>query len=580
MIRYRRALFLAIAILMLFVFSACKETPTRHQNRKNQTPQYDIEKVSKNIERFTAADNPNPVQETIVEPPHLTLDLSSSLKDLPVIDMSSQNERSVISQFPSETQPKIVRVAIAMRGVPRNVHDDVENHILNILNAHAPQPWELRKANAIDSHETVVGRLNVDYKRQTLRLRRVSKTAPQRADVSFSFKMSFSGTKDTKSSWNDWNYEYRDEIALTSENAASAAFWQNLEENFPVLTVIQEDETTQWLRAQGLLPQVLTNDLSAFRLTGHRYYPSGCLVSTNANHTLELRRLQSPYSPPQNLDVSSILDMACFRDATFIITPETPVRTALYYQPTNKKHAWKSQLTFSDSIKNGDLAMHIDDDLLCLYSGMEPTQNRGVEIQCLDRKTGLMRWKTKRLSGALRGIAFDEHKIAFANDQALFEISRSGKIETVKRLKTSSRLRSRLSCQLQNRLIFMTGPGQFVSWNLDTQAFDWQTSVFDSDFIHCSQHDILLISEVGGYLLAWNVETKTPIWKYRTVSTPLDAFSYGEMIYILLDRAIIVLDRSTGRQRAQIPLPWAALKFIQMGHNLYLDTKDAVYTWR
>ena len=576
----RRTLFLIIATLSLFVLSACKETPTRHQNRKNQAPQYDIEKVSKNIERFTATDNPDPVAETIVEPPHLTLDLLASLKDLQAVDIGAQVERSAISQFPSDVQPQIVRVTINLRGVPRNATDDVENRIMNILSAHAPQPWDLRKANSIDSHETVVGRLNVDFKKQTLRLRRASKTAPQRADVTFSLTMSYAGAKGTKSSWHDWHYDYHDEIALASENAASAYFWQHLEEEFPVLTVIQQDETAQWLRAQGLLPQVLTNDLSAFRLTGHQYYPSGCLVSSNASRMLELRRLQSPYSPPQNLEVTSVLDMACFRDAMFIVAPETPIRLALFYQPTNKQHAWKSQLTFADSIKSGDIAMHVDDDLLCLYTGMEPTQNRGVEIQCLDRKNGLMRWKTKRLSGALRGIAFDDHKLAFANDQALFEISRDGKIETVKRLQTSSRLRNRLSCQLQNRMIFMTGPGQFVSWNLDTHEFDWQTAVFDSDFIHCSQQNILLISEVGGYILAWNVETKTPIWKFRTVSTPIDAFSYGEMIYIMLDRAIVVLDRATGRQRAQIPLPWLAQKFIQMGHNLYLDTKDAVYTWR
>ena len=576
----RRTLFLIIATLSLFVLSACKETPTRHQNRKNQAPQYDIEKVSKNIERFTATDNPDPVAETIVEPPHLTLDLLASLKDLQAVDIGAQIERSAISQFPSDVQPQIVRVTINLRGVPRNATDDVENRIMNILSAHAPHPWDLRKANSIDSHETVVGRLNVDFKKQTLRLRRASKTAPQRADVTFSLTMSYAGAKGTKSSWHDWHYDYHDEIALASENAASAYFWQHLEEEFPVLTVIQQDETAQWLRAQGLLPQVLTNDLSAFRLTGHQYYPSGCLVSSNASRMLELRRLQSPYSPPQNLEVTSVLDMACFRDAMFIVAPETPIRLALFYQPTNKQHAWKSQLTFADSIKSGDIAMHVDDDLLCLYTGMEPTQNRGVEIQCLDRKNGLMRWKTKRLSGALRGIAFDDHKLAFANDQALFEISRDGKIETVKRLQTSSRLRNRLSCQLQNRMIFMTGPGQFVSWNLDTHEFDWQTAVFDSDFIHCSQQNILLISEVGGYILAWNVETKTPIWKFRTVSTPIDAFSYGEMIYIMLDRAIVVLDRATGRQRAQIPLPWLAQKFIQMGHNLYLDTKDAVYTWR
>ena len=98
----RRVLKLAIAILILCAISGCKETPTRHQNKKNQAPQYDIEKVSKNIERFTATDNPEPVAEPIVEPPHLILDLPASLKDLPSNDMGPQIERSTISQFPSD----------------------------------------------------------------------------------------------------------------------------------------------------------------------------------------------------------------------------------------------------------------------------------------------------------------------------------------------------------------------------------------------------------------------------------------------------------------------------------------------
>ncbi len=570
---------MSMILFMPILMSGCKEKIERH---KKAQPQYDIEKVSRNIERITQ-ENVESEEGAVVNDrgtrAHPILNLPEALQEAETVGLGAA-PRCVLSQFPAESGRDVIRVTITSRGGTKAQQEETEEKIFNILSLHAPHPWELSRGRAADGQEKSWGRLNVDLKHQTLRMRRTSKTAPLRAEINYSLSMSMTTPKNMKSSWGEWKYSYRDEITVGSEGSANALFWKNVVERLPTLTVIEPEETGLWLQAQGLSRHVLDDTLSEMRVSEHVYYPDGCVLSTEPGRASELRQIQTPYSPPQKIDIPGIMSMSCQKDATFIVSAETPLRMALYYEPKRGVHAWKSQLTFADSIRPGDLLLHVDDDLICLVTGLEAQQNRGVEVQCLERKTGLMRWQTKRLSGALRGVAFDDRQVVIANDQALVSISRDGVIRKALRLETSSRLRSRLSCQLQNRLIMMTGPGQFAAWNLDTDEFDWQAGVLESEFVHCSQQNTFIFSEVGGYLLAYDVEKNEPLWKYQTTALPKDAFSYGGNVYFLLEQAILVLDRVTGKRKAQIPLAWPANRFIAIGSRLYLDTKEAVYTWR
>lgn len=566
--------------IALCLTTGCKESPTRHVPRK-QTQKVDIEKVSKNITQMTAGDQAKALEQPQApKDNHPILDLASALGPDDTPPLTFAPKRITLSQFPSDNQPKLIRVMLTVRGVPKSVHDETEAKLLSILNAHAPQPYELRRSAHFDSHESAWARLTVDFKKQTLRLRKASKTAPVRASILFSIEMSFHAPDNMRASWNDFKIVLRDEIPLANESAANAEFWQKLEHELPTLTVQDTDTTAQYLRAQGLAPQVLTNELSSIRIPNHAYYPDGCIVTHAPNGDYALRMLLTPYDSPRKLDIPKLAALSCRRDATFIAAAETPNRFALYYQPTREQLAYKKQLMFTDVLKPDDIALHVDDDLLCLYSGNRPLQIRATEIQCLDRKTGRMRFQTKRYPSALRGLAHNAENLVFATDQSIYTVTKDGKITDAIRLKTSSRMRRLLSCQLDDRLIFMPGPGQFVAWNLKTATFDFQTAVLDAEFIHCGQHNTLLFSEVGGYILAIDVETNTPLWKYRTVQIPHDAYSYGDLVYLLLDRAVLILDRSTGQRRAQIPLPFLATRFISIGSRLFLDTQDGIYTWR
>ena len=539
--------------------------------------------VSANIERLTAnefdkaevrAAQPVHIEEKVIEIEPL---LTESVETL----TSTVSERAPFSQFASSFEPLLIRVTISTKGLPRNLIETVESRIVALLNARAPQPFELRKSASIDRYDKVWGHLHIDYQRQMIRLRRSSKTSPLRASYKFFFDMHLTAGEGKVISWHNWTYKWQDENTVANEAVVNAHFWKQLESEMPLLTSIDEEETAQWLRAQGLSPRILSGDLNAMSVSDHQYYPNGCVVETGdaASGNVLVRQLSMVYAPPQQLSVTPLL-MRCQPKATFVVASESATRIALYYHPDNTGGAWKSVLNFQSQVRAGDLAMFLDDALICLYTGNEPQQARFVEFQCLDRKTGILKWRIAPVPGALRGFASTQNAFYIATDQAMLEVLRDGRVSGIQKLETGNRQKRYLSCQFDDRMVFSTSSGHLVSYRFDTREIDWETVVLEPSLVHCSPHGPLLVSEVGGYLLAFDIADNKPLWKYRTVATPKDIMTYGGVIYILLDRGIVAIDSETGQTRAQIPLHWAVRQFIPSGARLYLDSAKAVYTWK
>lgn len=480
--------------------------------------------------------------------------------------------RAVLSQFATPDEEKKIRVSVALRGFSNS--EEIEDQIWKILSEHAPHPWNLQKGSSLDKKEKTWGTIRVDVQRHVRKIRRGTKTTPPLYKLQYTFAIAMALPDNQKSSWQRWNYTLDDEMNSTNEAPTHKKFWSNVQSTLPTLVIWNPKSTAKWLRSQGLpLPN---ENLDVLHVDEHRYFESGCLISRTTPQTHELRLLQSPWSVPQTLDIPHLLEMACTRDAVYIAAQESPKHVVLYAQQLHDEYALKTRVTFQDPIDG--FHIHLDDDLLCLYTGLL-TSAKSSEIQCFDRKTGMLRWKTKP-SGALRGFAAHASNVTFATEKAIYTISREGKILDVQATPNTIGLRNALSCQLDKRLIMMTGVGQFRAWNLETQTFDWQTAVLDAQFIHCGLDNIVLLSETGGYLLAFDVESQTPLWKYRTVSLPKDALFLGESIYLLMNRAMIILDRRSGALKAQIPIPWDAQNFIAVRSRLYIDAKNALYTWR
>ncbi len=577
--------FLIAAISLLVVLVGCKE-PTIKSSPKKKAQTRDIAQVSANIERLTAdalerpvtaADNaqtPN-ADEKVIDIEAISDETTETLVPL-------STERVPFSEFYSAFEPQVIRVTISTRGVPRNQIESVDNRMMTLLNTHAPQPFDLRKASSIDRYDSVWGNLHIDYSRQSVRLRRASKTSPLRALYKFAFEMHLKTNDSSRTiSWNDWVYKWQDENTVSNESAVNAHFWKRIEGVLPLLTSIQTEETEQWLRAQGLNPKILSGDLSAMKVFSHQYYANGCVVELpeSPQASALLRHLASPYSPPRQLSVVPIT-MYCQGKSTFVVSAESANRVALYYHPDDSAHAWKSSITFQSGVKKGDLGMYADDDVICLYTGNDPAGSRTVECQCLDRKSGIMLWRLSPMSGALRGFAATDEAIYLAADHQIISIQKDGTQSQVQRLVTSGRQKKYLSCAFEDELIFSTSAGHLVAYRFDGHDIDWETTVLEPSMIHCSQHHLLLVFETGGYLLAFDTLAHKPLWKYRTVTTPKDVMTYGGIIYILLDRAILALDPENGEVKAQIPLAWPVDRFILSGGRLYLDAPDDILTWK
>lgn len=572
-------------VVLLAMVCACKEKPREPVQRRVRTERSDSMKVSQNIERLSnelkrhqAADLP----ESAASKASLfkSVDLNAYLDDERiVIDVP---KRIALSAYDGNKETRTVRVAMDSRGVGRNNAENIENRLFDMLNDHAPEPWNLQRVRRGERTDATIS-LNVQFQRKAERLRRIVKTAPLRSNYRFEVALTMRGIPHEVASWNGWQFDLSMEAGNHAENVVVERFWKGLSESLPMLTVIDMEQTAQWIRAQGFSPKILSGDLSGMKLPRHRYYAAGCLVSkekeSNGESPYVLRLLNAPYAPPQVLNINRLEDMVCSRDAFYSLEFDSPLNVSIRYAPYTAAHAWKTSIALDDAATIGTNRLYSDSSITCMWAEEANGIIRSPQIHCVDSKNGDPKWKLNAPIGGVRGFAADQQQLAFATDQALFALSRDGHILNAQRLETKGRSRQNQSCQLGNRLIFTIQPTLFVAYHLQTHEIDWTFNALDPKFIHCSRDDIFLLSESGGYLLAMDVPNHTPLWKYQTYALPHDAMTYGNTIYLLMDRAILALDRMTGRRVAQIPLPWRAERFIQNSGNVYLDTSASVFTW-
>lgn len=571
-----------IAGIALACNVGCKDAP-RPPKKQPSTPAFHFEEKPLQFERLNNsvqthdAASPRP---HVPAPPITTLDAAPLLAHLQPSAIEPA-ARVALSRFPTDPTQYRLLVNAQFRGLPKAISDAYDERLFSLLYARTPQPWSLLRARNLEKSETYDARLNVLFKRELIRQKGHGKQAPTRTVIRFEVSFAFSGMPRNDVSWRNWRYEWVEKAVNLSESAISDRFWHDLESRVPVLTVMRRDETAQWMRAQGLSPALLDENAPGIKADDHTYHPEGCLVSrTTTNDDKSetwIRTLQTPNAPPQSLAVQNVEDLRCMRQGVLTLSYDTPMQLSLYYQSQTADSAWKTTMRVALPVAAGASQLHLDDDLICVLPRRISPHSRMTELYCIDRQTGLARFKTAPIPGAFSGFAYDDGQIVVATDQAIVAISRSGKLLDVKKIESRSRLRTRLSCQFPDRLVFNTAPGEFIAYNANEHVIDWQYRALDSEFLHCGQDDTLLLSESGGYLLAVDIASNVPKWRFKTVSLPHDVMTYRSVVYVLLDRAIIALDNATGALLAQIPLPWRATSFIRIGHKMYVDTPDEVF---
>ncbi len=493
-------------------------------------------------------------------------------------------QQVLLSDFARADQKKIIRVTTDLR-LSRNGRipgEDIDERLWNMLTAHTPEPYELQRANAKDRTNDAWGTLTIQFKRVSERLRKTSKTAPQRTRASFELSLSLRLPKDLSSSWSNFHYKFKDEHYSDEDKKVNQAFWQTLKDVFPTLTVAPPGEAVSWARSIGLITTRLSNDIAeSTPFPEHRYYNEGCVVYEKSGQTY-LSPLQSTsHFSARPLAVTPLLSLQCSRDATFVFSQSTQNDVELHYQPPAANHSWKTGIHFDTPVTAENFGHYIDEDIICLWNGESLSESRRSEVHCLDRKTGIPRWKTLPQQGMVRGFAATPQAMTFVMDQAAFSISREGQLLYVQRLSPiQSRITQRRSCQNDKTLAFSMNPTQLMFMDIATGEFTWVLNTINTEELHCGLNDIIVFSEAGGYLLGVNASTLQPLWKYRPATMPRDFLTFGKNLILLMDRAIIALDLTTGHKLASFPLSITATKLLRLGNRIFLDTPTAIHALR
>ena len=492
-------------------------------------------------------------------------------------------QQVLLSNFAQSNQKKIIHVSTDLRltRTGRIANENIEERIWNILSSHTPEPYELQRAGTREHANDTWASLNIQFKRASERLRKPSKSAPQRTRTSFELALSLHHPKHMSSSWSHFNFKFRDEHDSDEDKQVNQAFWLALRDKFPTLTVSPPGEAIAWARSVGLVTSRLSNDMTAApTFPEHRYYPEGCIAYEKEDKTY-IAPLHASHASARPLSITPLLSIYCSRDATFAFSQSTPNDLELHYQPLTADHSWKTGIHFETAVTRDNFGHYIDDDIICLWNGEHLSDARKSEVHCLDRKTGLPRWKTLPLQGMIRGFAATPSALMFVMDQAAFSITRAGEPLYVHRLlPIQSRITERKSCHNASTLALSMNPTQLLLMDISTGEFTWALNTFNIEMLHCGSNDIIVFSEAGGYLLGINASTLQPLWKYRPASMPRDLLTFGESLILLMDRAIIALDLSSGQQLAAFPLPVMATSLIRLGNRLFLDTPNAIHPLR
>lgn len=503
-----------------------------------------------------------------------TLDIAAHMPETAISVPAPQ--KVVLSSFAHPNPKRIIRLTTNLR-TTRNgqiAGEDLNDRIWNMLVAHTPDPYELHKVEK-GKGDAAWGLLGVTFKRITERLRKVSKTAPQRSRASFGLTMALKLPDGYTSSWSGFDFQFVDEHYADEDLKVNAAFWKSLEDRLPTFTA--SDNAASWARSAGLITSRTSGGRhDAPDLPRHRYFDEGCILFYRDQHPY-FQLLASPFSTPRALAIPSIISMKCSNDATFVASLNSQNDVNLYYQPPTAGHSWKTGIHFDTPINEENFAWHVDDDIICIWNGARASTARQTEIHCLNRQNGLPRWNVAPTNGMVRGFAATPDALTFILDQAIFSVSRRGDLNYVERLDpVNSRLPDPRSCSTENTIAFSMNPGQLSFLDLQSGDITWTLNTFNNEKLFCAPNGVVVFSEAGGYLLAVDSSTLQPLWKFRPVTMPYDMLTFGQNLLLLMNRAIIVLDIHTGRLLASFPINVPARRLIHFANRIFLDRPDGI----
>jgi hypothetical protein len=456
--------------------------------------------------------------------------------------------------------------------------------LFELLQAHAPWPYELKRRKMLAAGERPWATLVVHYQ---LRLDRLKwrKGTPSLGSLKFSFSVEARDVpKGYLVSWDGFEKKVSYTRPYEKFQRVDDEVRGLINGQLPGLVIIQEEQSRGFVQKMELRRELLEGKLPiALREPLRRIHEGGCL-STARGDGEAFYQIREPLTPQRVLDTTRSRSALCTLSGMYLAEAETRRSISLQFLPWRSQvddpQVWQSSAHFERDIDLDTLRLLSDDQTLCLTGERRGDRERYGRVQCHDRATGAPLWGWSAPGTDLAAVAIYGQTIAVVTGRhiTLFGL-RDGQMLWQAEVEGATGITGRSrGCVEANTLIFSPSLGQHVAFDVANRRPLWHLNTSGSGLLYCDGQGAMYVDEAGGLLLALDVATHMPKWRFRLPGDVLDILYHGDHLMVLTQGALYALHTETGALVWQHPLNVSARRLLRHDRRLYLADDTTIYS--
>lgn len=489
-----------------------------------------------------------------------------------------------VGDFPLQGERLVVLLEPHIWAHKRSGKEEDNQALLDLLQARAPWPYELKRRKMLADGEKPWATISVNYQ---LRLDRLKwkQGAPSLGSLRFTFDITVRDIPDGfVMNW--------DGIQQQVHYTRPYEKFQNIDDEvrglihgqLPGLVTVNEEQSKAFIQKMELRRELLEGRLTAaLREPLVRIHEGGCL-STSRPDGEAIYRIQEPMKASRVVEAGPFRRLLCTLPGAFMLESQTRRVVSLQFQPWSthggQDESWQRSVSFDRDIDLDSLQILADEQTLCVTGERGGDRERYARVQCHDKITGeaLWGWSAPGSDIAAATIYKQTFAIATGRHFTIFDL-RTGQMLWQAEIEGATGITGRSQgCVIDNLLIFSPALGQHVAFDLEKRTSPWRFGTSGSGFLYCDGQGGMYVDEAGGLLLAIDPKTQKPRWRFRLPGEALDILYHGGHLMVLTQGALYALDTNTGALVWQQPLNVAAKRLLRHDRRLYIADETSIYS--
>jgi hypothetical protein len=481
-----------------------------------------------------------------------------------------------LSDFVDPNPTRRILVELALKA-PVNHDESLEELLLELLERRMPTPYLLRERKTLEEKERSWGRVYVIYRKRLDRIRSTAKNQPRRGKIRADVEIVTHFPKGFGSNWDGFRYQFAFERPLDQLRQLDLDFWNSVRGLLPALVLSDETEAPPDLQLREELGHGDWPPLFEQPLLG--LFPDGC-AALRTDTGIELRRLRQSRSAVIRLDDGPSLAAHCTLNGAFVALPANNRSARVSFEPWESRgQRWNTQVSFSQGIETDLLRFILAQDVVCLLGEQRERGLRYAKLACFRQSTGALLWEWATDGSDVSAIDVRDERVIIATGRRIVELELhtgqtlwSAEIEDATGVSSSH-----ANCVNGKSMIFSPRSNRYLAYDPKLRQSPWTFATLGSDFIYCDELDGIYLEQAGGSLIALERDSLTPRWRFHVGEQVVDLLSFGGSLFVLLPRAIYLLEPESGRIQWAAGLPFMALHLMTFERRIYARSADRVY---